>query len=118
MKTSSAKNKGRRLQKYVVDKILDTFPWLTSRDVKSTSMGKSGEDVELSEAASKVFPFSVEAKNVEKLNIWQAIEQAEGNNRELIPLVVFKRNRSDVYCTLKLDDLMNLLKEKTEEQSD
>ena len=80
-------------------------------------MGKSGEDVELSEAASKVFPFSVEAKNVEKLNIWQAIEQAEGNNRELIPLVVFKRNRSDVYCAMKLDDLMNLLK-KVEERSD
>lgn len=112
MKTSSAKNKGRKLQKLIVDKIRETFPWLTERDVRSTSMGKSGEDVELSEEAVKVFPFSVEAKNVEKLNIWQALEQAEGQNRDLTPLVVFKRNRSDIYCSLKLEDFMKLLKNK------
>jgi hypothetical protein len=107
--TASKKAKGRRLQQYIVDKLLEKFPELTERDIRSTSMGKSGEDIELSEVASKSFPFSVEAKNQESLNIWAALEQAEGQNRELKPLVVFKRNRTEVYCALKFEDLIQLL---------
>ena len=40
-------------------------------------MGDSGEDILLSPAARKLFPFSVECKNQEKLNIWSSLEQAE-----------------------------------------
>lgn len=109
--TASRKQKGRKLQKIIVEKILGLFPTtLTNRDVKSASMGKPGEDVELSEKASKLFPFSVEAKWHEKLNIWDALEQAESQNRKLRPLVVFKRNRSEVYCSLKLDDFLEILR--------
>ena len=109
MKTQSAKNKGRRLQQAIVKAILNKFPELTENDVQSISMGKSGMDVELSEAARKKFPFAVEAKNTERLNIWSAIEQAEGSNRDLTPLVIFKRNRSNTYVTLKLEDFMELI---------
>lgn len=106
---AARKAKGRKLQKIVVDAILNIFPGLTKRDVKSTSMGKSGEDVELSEAASKLFPFSVEAKWHENLNIWSALEQAESQNRELIPLAVFKRNGSKVFCALEFETFMKIL---------
>ena len=109
MKTQSAKAKGRRLQQAIVKKILEKYPQLTENDVTSISMGKAGMDIELSEAARKKFPFAVEAKNTEKLNIWSAIDQANGSNRDLTPLVIFKRNRSDIYVTLKLDDFMELL---------
>jgi len=109
MLTSSMKNKGRRLQQSIVKIILDKFSKLTKNDVRSISMGKSGMDIELSEAARKKFPYAVEAKNTERLNIWSAIEQAESANRDLTPIVVFKRNRSEIYVTLKLDDFMELV---------
>lgn len=114
MNVQSAKAKGRRLQQYIAKKIIEFFPHLTDRDVKSTSMGAQGEDVQLSEAAVAVFPFSTEAKNQESLNIWKALEQSDSQNRNLKPLVVFKRNRSDVYCAMKFDDLMEILREQHE----
>lgn len=75
-------------------------------------MGCPGEDVKLSEEATKLFPFSVECKNCEKLQIWKALEQAESENRELSPLLVFKRNRSETYVAMKFDDFINLIKDK------
>ena len=45
MKTRSAKNKGKRLQNSVRDLILETFTELEEDDVRSTTMGDSGEDV-------------------------------------------------------------------------
>ena len=112
MKTRSAKNKGKRLQNDVRDLILETFKQLEPDDVRSTTMGDSGEDVLLSPAARKLFPFSVECKNQEKLNIWSSLQQAEDNAGEHIPLVVFKRNRSKTYVAFELDKLMEVLNEK------
>lgn len=111
MKTSSAKAKGRRLQQLVSDQLLAKFPFLTGRDIRPTPMGVSGADVQLSEAATKVFPFSVECKCVESLNIWKALEQAESNADGLYPLLVFKRNRSEVYATVRLETFLALLGE-------
>ena len=48
MKTRSAKNKGKRLQNKVRDLILEKFTQLEEDDVRSTTMGDSGEDVLLS----------------------------------------------------------------------
>ena len=47
MKTSSAKAKGRRLQQKVRDLLLETFTELQPDDIRSTSMGVSGEDLQL-----------------------------------------------------------------------
>ena len=109
MKTQSAKAKGRRLQKEIKELILEKFSSLEEDDVRSTSMGASGEDILLSPAARKLFPFSVECKAHEKLNIWSAIEQAEENANEHTPLVVFKRNRSKRYAVLEFEELLKLL---------
>ena len=111
MKTRSAKNKGKRLQNDVRDLILETFTELEPDDVRSTTMGDSGEDVLLSPAARKLFPFSVECKNQEKLNIWEALDQAEGNSGKHTPLVIFKRNRSKTYAVLEFKELLKLLDE-------
>ena len=112
MKTRSAKNKGKRLQNDVRDLILETFKQLEPDDVRSTTMGDSGEDILLSPAARKLFPFSVECKNQERLNIWESLEQAESNANQHIPLLVFKRNRSKTYISMEINDLMRLLSEK------
>jgi hypothetical protein len=111
MKPRSAKNKGKRLQNKIRDLILEKFDILESDDVRSITMGDSGEDILLSPAARKVFPFSVECKNQEKLNIWSALEQAEDNSGNHTPLVIFKRNRSKTYAVLEFGKLLEMLNE-------
>ena len=111
MKPRSAKNKGKRLQNKIRDLILEKFDSLEPDDVRSITMGDSGEDILLSPAARRLFPFSVECKNQEKLNIWGALEQAEDNSGNHTPLVIFKRNRSKTYAVLEFDKLLELLNE-------
>ena len=111
MKPRSAKNKGKRLQNKVRDLILEKFNQLEPDDVRSITMGDSGEDILLSPAARRLFPFSVECKNQEKLNIWSALEQAEENSGNHTPLVIFKRNRTKTYVVLEFDKLLELLNE-------
>ena len=77
-------------------------------------MGESGEDIKLSPAARRKIPYSFECKNTERLQIWQAIEQAEGNCNDRVPIVVFKRNRSKTYLTIELDNLIDKIRENNE----
>ena len=111
-KTRNAKAKGRRLQNQVRDLLLETFKdELEPDDIRSQIMGMSGEDIVLSPAARRLFPFSVECKAQESLSIWSALEQAESNAGKHIPLLVFKRNRSKTYAVLEFDKLLELLDE-------
>ena len=110
MKTRSAKNKGKRLQNSVRDILLETFTQLEQDDIKSTTMGESGEDIQLSPAARKLIPYAFECKNQEKLNIWSSLEQAESNAEKGNPVLVFKRNRSKTYAVLEIDDFIDLIK--------
>lgn len=113
MKPASAKAKGRRLQQLVRTIILNAFG-LHEDDIVSRSMGAGGEDLQLSPRARQLFPFSVEAKCQESLNIWNALKQAEENAGDHKPLVVFKRNRSELYCAMKFSDLIRLLEQVAE----
>jgi hypothetical protein len=108
MKSASAKQKGRRFQQWVRDRILERFPSLEPDDVKSTSMGASGEDVLLSPAARRLLPISIETKNVERIQIWEAIKQAEANAGEYTPVVFFTRNRTSEYAVLPAEALLDL----------
>ena len=110
MKPSSAKNKGRRLQQWVRDLILENFTDLEPDDVRSTSMGAGGEDLQLSPAARRHFPYSVEAKNVEKLNVWNAYEQAEANSGKHEPILIMKKNRKKPLVVLDAEAFMELVK--------
>jgi hypothetical protein len=107
MKPQSAKAKGRNLQKTVRDELLKRAPQLEPDDIRSTGMGQSGVDIQLSPAARKVFPFSIECKAQEALNIWAALAQAEENKGSFTPLLAFKRNRSEIYVALKFEDFLN-----------
>jgi len=78
----SCKAKGRRLQNFVRDMLRDIFSDLHPDDIKSQTMGMTGEDIVLSPAARKRITFSFECKNVEKLQIWKAINQANSNKKK------------------------------------
>ena len=92
MNTRSAKDKGRRLQQWVrtmLIEMLDVHP----EDIESRSMGAGGEDLIMARAARQKFPHSIECKNVERLDVWDAYEQAQANCGEYEPIVVMKKNR-------------------------
>ena len=110
MKSRSAKNKGKRLQNTVRDILLEAFDTLEPDDIKSAVMGDSGEDIQLSPAARKLIPYSIECKNQEKLNIWSSLEQADDNSKESIPVLIFKRNRSKTYAVIEFKEFVELIK--------
>ena len=113
MKPRSAKNKGKRLQNEVRERLLEAFMMLEEDDIKSTTMGESGEDVQLSPAARKLIPYSFECKNQEKLSIWSALQQAEENAKpNTTPAVIFRRNRSKTYVALEFEHFVSLLGDK------
>ena len=93
MKTQSAKAKGRRLQQWIRDQLIEHLV-VHEEDVESRSMGASGEDLIMARDARRKFPYSIECKNVEKVNVWDAYEQAKGNAKNGEPLVIIKRNKS------------------------
>ena len=111
IKPSSAKNKGRRFQQEIRDVILEAFPSLHADDVRSTSMGAPGEDITLSHAARIAFPYSVECKNVERLNIWEAIGQAKENSAGHTPLVAMKKNNHEAWVAIPLEKFIELIRE-------
>ena len=54
-----------------------------------------------------------QVKRVEKLNIWAALQQAEGEAAEHdVPVVAFRRNRSGWKAALDLHELVALLRLK------
>jgi|TARA_B100000287_G_scaffold208315_1_gene196632 hypothetical protein len=110
MKTQSAKAKGRNLQKWVVNKLIETFD-IHPEDIKSCSMGAGGEDVVMARAARERFPFSVECKNVEKLNVWDAYEQAKANSNGYEPIVVMKKNHKKPLVVLDAEHFIEMVKD-------
>ncbi len=111
MKPSSAKAKGRRLQQQLAKDVTAAFG-LAEGDVLSRSSGATGTDLILSPAAAKVFPFAVEAKNQERVNIWQSWAQTDMDSRKttgLQPLLVVSRNGvSQPLAILAWDDFLTL----------
>ena len=109
MKTSSAKAKGRRLQQQVRTQLIEELE-IHPEDIESRPMGSQGEDLIMSRAAREAFPYSIECKNQEKLNVWSAWEQAKENCKSYKPLVVMSRNRQETLVVMRLDDLISLHK--------
>ena len=108
MRPQSAKNKGRRFQQKIRDFFLKLRPELKFDDVRSTSMGAPGEDILFSPRARDVFPYSVECKCVERLNIWEAIQQARENAGEYTPLVAFSKNNEQTWVAIPIEEFGRL----------
>ena len=108
----SAKAKGRKLQNLVRDELRAAFPELEEDDIKSQTMGMTGEDIVLSPSARKLIPYSFECKNVERLQFWSAVKQAEANCKEgITPAVIVKKNRRDPYIAIPFGCFMEIIGE-------
>jgi hypothetical protein len=113
MRASSAKSKGRRLQQWVRSLLIKTFD-LEEDDVHSRSMGAGGEDIMLSPKARVIFPYSVECKNQERLNLWEAWKQAEANAGGYEPLLIIKRNRQKPLVVVDAEHFIGVLNDEND----
>ena len=109
MKTQSAKAKGRRFQQWVRDKLIEVLN-IHPEDIESRSMGAGGEDLIMARAAREKFPYSIECKNQESLNIWKSYEQAQQNSGNYEPIVVIKRNNIKPLVLVDADYFVELHK--------
>ena len=109
MKTSSAKAKGRRLQQQFMQLLIEKLD-IHPEDIESRAMGSGGEDLIMARAARAKFPYSIECKNQEKLNIWAAWEQANGNKGLYEPLVVIKKNGVRPLVVLDAENFLDMIR--------
>lgn len=115
MKPQSSKNKGRILQKWVREKLIEELN-IHPEDIESRSMGAGGEDLIMARAAREKFPLAVECKNVEKLNVWEAYEQSKANAGNYEPIVVMKKNHKKPLVVVDAEYFINLFKENQKEK--
>ncbi len=115
MKTSSAKAKGRSLQKWACQKVSDLLglPWGYEDDklIQPRLMGQSGTDVVL-RGEARDFEFDIECKNTESLSLYKDIEQAKANTaKDRNWLLIHKKNKSKPIAVIDADLLFKLLKQ-------
>lgn len=108
MKPQSAKAKGRNLQKWVRDELLKRLPQLEPEDAKSTSSGAGGEDVQLSPAARKLFPYQIECKNLAKIAVYNYYMQCQKHGKHQ-PIVFIKQNHAKPLVVIDAEYFMDLV---------
>lgn len=109
MKTASAKAKGRRFQQWVRDQLIESLE-IHPEDIESRSMGAGGEDLIMARAAREKFPYSIECKNQEAVNVWKSYEQAKENSGNYEPVLFIKRNNTKALAVVDADYFINLHK--------
>ena len=109
MNARSAKNKGKRLQNILRDKLIELYPSLKD-DIGSQIMGMTGEDIVLTPLAKSLIPYSFECKNVEKLNVWKSFKQCKTNAGDSTPVLVIKRIRETPKVVMELDEWLELIR--------
>lgn len=87
---------------------LDIHP----EDIESRSMGAPGEDLIMARAAREKFPLSIECKNVEKLNVWEAYDQAQANSKDYEAVVVMKKNGKKPLAVIDAEYFISLFEKR------
>ena len=114
MKQKSRTAKARYLQNIVKDYIIKLYPSLTKKDIRTSLTGENSADIKLlTPTARKLFPYSVECKNQEKLNIWESYSQAVDNCKDYEPVVVIKRNNHKPLVVVDAEYFVGLHKDET-----
>lgn len=109
MNPSSCKQKGRLLQQLVRDKILYHNPELSSDDVRSTSMGAGGEDVQLSSKAREMFPYQTECKSRASFAIYTDYAQA-AQHGDCEPLLIIRANHKKPLAIVDAEHLFLMVR--------
>lgn len=114
MTPQSCKAKGRVFQQWVKNFLLKTFPSLEEDDIKSTSMGAGGEDIQLSPAARKLLPYQIECKSKRDSAAHTWYEQAASHGK-WEPIVFIKKDRKLPLVIMSVAHFIELVKQKNNE---
>jgi len=109
MRPASAKQKGRLMQQLIRDKILYHNPELSKDDVRSTSMGAGGEDIQLSTAARVKFPYQIECKSKASYSVYKDYAQATEHG-DCEPLLMIKMNGKKPLAVIDADHFISLVR--------
>lgn len=109
LKPASAKNKGRLFQQKCRNELLNTFPELSEGDIRSTSMGAGGEDLQLSPAARKLLPYQFECKSKARSPVHAMFEQARSHG-DHEPVVLIKQDRKETLAVIEWGHFLDLIK--------
>ena len=102
------------LQQAVRDLILAKFD-LEPDDVRSVSMGVSGEDLLLSPAARRKLPISVECKSRASISVYGHYQQAKDNAKGYEPVLIIKQNRDKPLVVVDCVYFFDLLRRVSDE---
>lgn len=111
MRTGSCKAKGRRCAVEVKELLEKYAPDLRPGDLVVTPSGVTGPDLLLSPAARELYPFTVECKNQEAIQIWAALKQAESHAADdEVGVLFFRRNRSKLYVAMDAEQFVRMVR--------
>ncbi len=103
----NSRQKGARFEREVA-RILNDAGWEARRGQQFSGSPDSPDVV------APDFPWQIEAKAVQRLNLYsaftQAIRDAKGSDK--MPAVVHKKNHSEPLITMRFHDLLDFLNEK------
>jgi hypothetical protein len=77
----------------ISNKLLERSPGLTEDDFRSNPMGAGGEDILLSSAARKLYPWNIEVKTQKSLTVERWYQQAKEHGA-YEPVVMCRRNKT------------------------
>lgn len=113
MSPQGAKQKGRLFQQKMRDVLLKAFPSLEPDDIRSTSMGATGEDLQLSPAARKLIPYQFECKSKARSPVHGMYEQAQSHGT-YEPIVLIKQDRKPALAVMSVEHFLELVKRNPE----
>ena len=118
----SAKQKARRAQQKVADILIEAL-MLTPEDFESIAMGQSGQDIRLTEAARKRWPFhAMEVTSSLNQSVWAKFTQAQEHAKKQVngevpgkgrAILVFKKNNTPLFAMVLFEDLVEAIRERT-----
>lgn len=90
--------------------VLRLWPELAEEDVRNTSSGAQGEDVQLSAAARLALNnVQIECKNLARIAVYKLYEQAVSHGPHQ-PVLIIKQNRSNPLAVVDADYFFGLLR--------
>ena len=116
-KTATGKAKGRKGQQEIRDAILKTFPQLEPDDVKSTAMGSQGEDVQLSPAARRLMPVSIEVKRRKDFATLYGYQDQAKQDGSYEPVVFLRGDRRNWLVVVNMDHYLELMECQSQKNS-
>ena len=106
----SRKQKGRKLQNLLRDKLLKAFPHLHQIDLKVGKNGSNGEDLKISRIGRRLIPYQFECKNQEKFKTIYSFWDQTVRHGKHEPVLIVKQNTRRALAVIDLDEFIDLIK--------